>query len=97
MESLLDTGGNVRSAKSKRHQLEIIASVLEIAEKGATKTGLVYKANLNFTMIQKYIRLLESKGMLECVHTSGTRTYRATEKGAAALESIRAATKPFLE
>jgi predicted transcriptional regulator len=40
--------------------------ILRIASKaGATKTSLVYKSNLNFILIQKYIDLLQQKGLLE--------------------------------
>lgn len=80
------------SARLKRGQLEIMAAILTIAcGKGATKTSLVYKANLNFNMGKKYIALLMSKDLLERVEASTPALYRTTEKGSKALEAIMAA------
>ncbi len=85
-------------ARSKRSQFQIIARILEIAMgRGATKTALVYNANLNFSLILKYIRLLERKGMLERVQISPVSIYRTTAQGAEALRAITRATSLVFE
>jgi len=61
----------------RRGRLEIIADILLVAREGAKKTQIVYKANLNFKRVEKYLPYLGEKGFIE--NTSGE--YRTTEKG----------------
>jgi len=63
--------------KERRGKLEIIEDVLFVARNGARKTGIVYKANLNFTRLTGYIQYLEDKDLLEI---SGP-LYKTTSKG----------------
>ena len=63
--------------KERRGKLEIIADILSVTLKGAKKTEIVYKANINFTRIEKYLPYLAEKGLLEHAHGE----YRITEKG----------------
>jgi len=63
--------------KERRGKLEIIADILSVALKGAKKTEIVYKANINFKRIEKYLPYLMEKGLME--HTNGV--YCTTEKG----------------
>jgi len=65
------------SFKERRGRLEIIADVLLVAQRGAKKTQIVYKANLNFKMVEKYLPYLEGKGLIE----NTSREYTTTEKG----------------
>ncbi|NQT09462.1 transcriptional regulator, partial [Candidatus Bathyarchaeota archaeon] len=39
----------------KRNNLDICADILRVSRGGAKKTHLVYKANLNFNIVKKYI------------------------------------------
>jgi len=45
--------------------LEIIVNILEEARNGVNKTRLVYRTNLNFRVIKRYIDFLISKGLLQ--------------------------------
>ena len=46
----------------RRNDIDICADILKIARVGAKKTHLVYKANLNFEIVKKYlIRLSENR------------------------------------
>ena len=63
--------------KERRGKLDIMADILSVTAKGAKKTEMVYKANLNFTRLGRYISFLEERGLLE---NSGAE-YRATKKG----------------
>ena len=49
----------------RRNDLDICADILRIAQSGAKKTHLVYRANLNFSIVKKYIRKLMEGGFLE--------------------------------
>ncbi len=48
----------------RRNDVDICADLLNVAKDGAKKTQLVYKANLNFTIIKKYIKKLNENGFL---------------------------------
>ena len=75
--------------RPRRTQLEIVAQLLGIASQGgATKTSLVYKANLNFKLAQRYLDELESKGMIVRRDGGLGTTYVCTERGLEALRSI---------
>ena len=84
------------SPRSRRTQIDIIVSILTVASEveggEPTKTALVYKSNLNFTLVQKYIALLQRKGLLEMDKSShGSTTYKITKKGSEALKALRSA------
>ncbi len=61
----------------RRDRTEISADLLKISETGARKTQLVYRGNLNFHIIKKYLRILIDRGLLL---KEGDRYY-TTEKG----------------
>ncbi|ASJ11473.1 winged helix-turn-helix domain-containing protein [Thermococcus thioreducens] len=66
----------------RRSKVEIIADILRSANgTGATKTQIVYRANLNFKLASGYIRYLLRKGYLVEVVENNRKIYRATEKG----------------
>ncbi len=48
----------------RRNKLDISAELLYVAKNGARKTHLVYKANLNFVLIKKYLAKLTENGLL---------------------------------
>ena len=68
---------------SKRDRHDIIRDILEIAKNGAKKTTIIYKANLNFTLLQKYLEALNEAGFI--IQTNGNWT--TTEKGLQVLEA----------
>lgn len=61
----------------RRNNLDICADILQVARKGAKKTHLVYKANLNFNIVKKYIRGLIENELLY----SQNGLYFTTDKG----------------
>jgi predicted transcriptional regulator len=87
--------------RARRTQIEIIVAILEAALPGATKTTLVYRSNLNFTMVERYISILERKGLLSVGpppddnHNGGV--YKTSEKGLEALATLRDAINLALE
>ena len=76
----------------KRGRLEIARDILMVARTGARPTELVYKANLNFNVIRKYLPELEAAGLIEVeVITHGkkkTRLYTTTGWGHEFMRSL---------
>jgi len=63
----------------RRTSLEIMAEILRFCREPQNKTRVMLKANLSWKMLQNYLVLLQSQGLLE-VHHSSIR-YVATQKG----------------
>ncbi len=76
----------------RRSGLDICADILEIARMGAKKTHIVYKANLNFRIVERYLRWLMERGLLE---REGDRLYVTTEEGLRFLERYRELINPL--
>ena len=72
--------------EARRGKLEIMGDILRVAINGARKTEIVYKANLNFTRIERYILLLEKRGLIEIARP----LYKTTPKGEEFLRSYQA-------
>ena len=67
-----------------------MTEILEIvSHEGATKTSIVYKANLNFTLVQRYLDHLMGKGMIDQSNGEGMSAYKLTPKGREALLAAR--------
>jgi len=66
--------------KRESHQIE--AEILRICRDGAKKTWIVYKAYINFALVNVYIGELKRRGLLHDVED----LYQTTEEG---LEFLR--------
>ncbi len=75
----------------RRNDLDICADILNIAQSGVKKTQLVYKANLNFTIVKKYIQRLGDTDLL----TSANGYFMTTEKGKRFLQDYGKVVMPF--
>jgi len=66
-----------------RTRMEILESILKVASNGALKTHIMYKANLSHRQLERYLALLEERGLLAqgVDEDMGSRIYRITEKG----------------
>ena len=49
----------------RRSRTAISVEILKAAMEGAKKTHIVYSANLNFDMVNRYLVMLEEKGLIE--------------------------------
>ena len=67
----------------RRNNLDICADILQVSQSGAKKTQIVYKANLNFMIVKKYLGNLIEKGFME----KNDNHYFTTNKGVNFLES----------
>lgn len=72
----------------KRSRQEIISQILEICMKGASKTKIVYQANLNFKTVNPYLDLLIKNDLIQ-VNEGRAILYDTTPKGIRLLESIK--------
>jgi len=64
----------------RRSSMEIIVNILEEARNGINKTRLVYRTNLNFLVVQKYIDFLTDKSLIQ-VDQRPNLVYVTTERG----------------
>jgi predicted transcriptional regulator len=62
-----------------RSRSEIIAMILQAANKGATKTRIMYAAYLSYAQVKEYLAFLQTKGLIS--YEEGTQLFRLTEKG----------------
>jgi len=72
-------GGNLR-----RGRFEIIGEILTLTADGtggAVKTSIVYRANLNFNIANRYLNMLLQEGLILRVVDGPTMKYRITERG----------------
>jgi predicted transcriptional regulator len=65
----------------RRNSTDISVQILKIAQKGAKKSHIVYRANLNFEIVKKYLRTLHTSGLLAAPSTTD-RIFLTTPKGA---------------
>ncbi len=72
----------------KRSRHKIISQILDICVTGASKTRIVYQANLNFRTVNPYIDLLMKNDLLK-VKQGQTVLYETTERGINLLESFK--------
>ena len=64
----------------KRDKLAILLDMLQVCRTPVKKTHILYKANINFYQLTRYLNLLSAVGMIETVK-SPFNGYRITEKG----------------
>lgn len=69
----------------RRSRIDIIIDILEVAKEEVHKTAIVYKANLNFTLADKYLAILQKHDLIE----NKSDKYTATEKGKKFLEKAK--------
>lgn len=69
----------------RRNKYEIIGEILKIALNGANKTRIVYQANLNFKIINKYLNLLLKQDFLRKIDNN----YHTTETGSEYDQNLR--------
>jgi predicted transcriptional regulator len=82
-------GNGNRKVNARRSNIQIIADMLRIGEKGAGKTEIMYSANMSYTQIQKYLGFLVNHGFVDRVTVGNPHVYyQLTSKGARLLESI---------
>ncbi len=77
-----DGNKNMKSVfpnRKKRNREEIIASILDAARHGATKTRIMYVSFLSFSQLQRYLSMAVETGLLGLDDTA--KRYLITSKG----------------
>ena len=64
----------------RRSNIEISADILKVALHGAKKSHIVYRANLNFEVVKKYLKRLSESGLIILPSISGN-LFTTTLKG----------------
>ena len=79
-----------KSLVLQRSRWDIMATVLEIAKSPESKTHVMYRANLSFRQLERYLELLLEKGFLkvsEASHSRAAKLFVTTDKGLSFLEA----------
>jgi len=72
----------------KRSRHVIISQILDICTNGASKTRIVYQANLNFRTVNPYIDLLIKNDLIK-IKQGQTVLYETTERGLNMLDNFK--------
>ena len=64
----------------RRSDIEISADILKVAMNGAKKSHIVYRANLNFDVVKRYIKRLNDAGLIN-LPSIECRLFKTTSKG----------------
>jgi predicted transcriptional regulator len=79
--------------RSRRGEVQILIDILGISLRGAKVTHLLYKANLSYSTLQKYLAAMSKQGLIVKVcNDDGSVVYCATEKGKLVLERLKEVT-----
>ena len=62
-----------------RSRTDIVGSILDAANGGATRTKVMYKAFLSYNQVKVYLSVLIENNLIE--YLDGTQTFKTTEKG----------------
>ncbi len=68
-----------------RSETDIVAGILNEAQKGAKKTHIMYRCNLSYRQLQAYLKLLLGMELL-ALHSN---VYKTTAKGLEFLKAYR--------
>lgn len=81
----------------RRSRTEVIIDILNEALKGANKTRIMYRANLNFLRFDRYFGELLRAGLVEIVDNPGVEfggvVYKISEEGRELLDTLRKASE----
>ena len=81
---------------TNRSRLGIIYQIVRICnDDPVSQTKLMYKANLSYFQLKKYVNTLLVKGLLQEVIQSGKKSYSCTPRGRQFIEAFRELTMLF--
>ena len=79
--------------RSRRGELQILIDILGISLRGTKVTHLLYRANLSYSTLQKYLVAMSKQGLIVKVcNDDGSVVYCATEKGKLVLDRLKEVT-----
>ena len=80
----------------KRSRHEIVSKILKICINGASKTAIVYQANLNFRTVNPYLQTLIKNNLLEANQGKHI-LYKTTNEGMDLQETINQVNNVLLQ
>ena len=72
----------------RRSRFEIIEEILSLAIDGTKKTSIVYRANLNFNVVNRYLDLLIQEDLISSA-AGLERKFKTTKKGLEFLKAFK--------
>ena len=73
----------------RRGEFQILIDILTISLKGVKFTHLMYKANLSYSTLRKYLLAMSKQGLIEVNNDNGYTVYCVTEKGRLVLNRLK--------
>ena len=73
-------------SENNRGKIQIMANIVDLCKAGIRKTHIMYKGNLSYEQINRYLYELLEKELIIQNLDDGVLTYRATEKGRSFLQ-----------
>jgi predicted transcriptional regulator len=74
----------------RRGEVQILIDILDISLREVKLTHLMYKANLSYSTLRKYLSTMSKRGLIVKVcNNDGSMVYRATEKGKLVLYRLK--------
>jgi len=74
----------------RRGEVQLLIDILDVSLRGVKVTHLMYKANLSYSTLRKYLSTMSKRGLIVKVRNNdGSMVYRATEKGKRVLDRLK--------
>jgi len=74
----------------RRGEVQILMDILSTSSSGIRVTHLMYRTNLSYSTLRKYLRTTLKQGLISKTQNSdGSVSYRTTEKGKLLLNRLR--------
>lgn len=83
---MMDCLAELRKRRSHYH---LIGEILDLAAEGASKTRIMYRANISARMTKEYIELLQQKSLIKVSMENGRNVYKTDERGFQFLHGYR--------
>lgn len=81
-DTYLVTGERAQGQLNRRSKMETYCEIVKAVGAGAQRpTHIMYKANLSWSVMQDYVKNLESNGIVASAVVEGKRVYQLTQKG----------------
>ena len=64
-----------------RGRMEITADIVRLCLEGTRKTAVMYKCNLSYEQLNRYLKEVQERGLIEKDVINGKGFYKATPKG----------------
>lgn len=76
--------------RNRRGELQILVDILTLSLNGVKATHLMYKANLSYSTLQRYMSVALRQGLVRKIcNSDGSVEYHITDKGKLLLEKLR--------